>query len=148
MKCALCGHTFDPEKLSCHAKCPMGARCTLICCPKCGYQAVDESKSRLADAVMRFWPQGHRGRRRRGHRMRPVPDGVPLTHVPVGMAGEVCFLEHGRAGLSARLSSYGLVPGNRVQVVQRRPVPVLRIDETEIAVSDEIMDRIWVIPVE
>ena len=45
MRCRLCGHAFDPGALACHAGCPLGSRCSLICCPSCGYQTVDESKS-------------------------------------------------------------------------------------------------------
>lgn len=62
------------------------------------------------------------------------------------MGASIRHLEHGRARLLARLSAFGLVPGTHVEVVQRRPVPVLRVGETELAVSDEILDRIWVVP--
>jgi hypothetical protein len=30
--------------------------------------------------------------------------------------------------------------------MQRRPVPVVRIGETELAVSDEILSEVWVAP--
>ena len=44
----------------------------------------------------------------------------------------------------ARLSAFGLVPGGHVQVLQRRPAPVIRIGETELALSEEILQQIWV----
>ena len=45
MKCQLCGYEFDKDALICHSKCPMADGCHIICCPNCGYQVVDETKS-------------------------------------------------------------------------------------------------------
>ena len=51
MRCRLCGHMFEATNLACHASCPLGSRCSLICCPNCGYQVVDESKSGLVTTL-------------------------------------------------------------------------------------------------
>lgn len=48
MKCALCNYEFDQTSLACHTQCPLGQNCSIICCPNCGYQTVDESKSIVA----------------------------------------------------------------------------------------------------
>lgn len=53
IRCALCGYTFDEQAMACHTRCPMSARCAIICCPNCGYQVVDESKSGSAALVRR-----------------------------------------------------------------------------------------------
>lgn len=45
MKCSLCGYEFDKDALACHAQCPLAQGCHIICCPNCGYQVVDETKS-------------------------------------------------------------------------------------------------------
>jgi hypothetical protein len=45
MKCSLCGYEFDKDALICHAQCPLAQGCHIICCPNCGYQVVDETKS-------------------------------------------------------------------------------------------------------
>ena len=47
MLCPLCGCEFDETDHSCAGKCPMAAiqGCSLICCPNCAYQMVDENKS-------------------------------------------------------------------------------------------------------
>ena len=45
MKCSLCGYEFDKEALTCHSQCPLAEGCHIICCPNCGYQVVDETKS-------------------------------------------------------------------------------------------------------
>ena len=46
----------------------------------------------------------------------------------------------------ARLSAFGLVPGTTVMVRQRRPVPVIAVGQTELAVNEEILAQIWVLP--
>jgi Fe2+ transport system protein FeoA len=44
----------------------------------------------------------------------------------------------------ARLSAFGLVPGSDVELLQRRPAAVLRVGETELALGDDVLERIWV----
>jgi hypothetical protein len=61
MKCALCGYDFDEQEQLCHVSCPLADGCAIICCPNCGYQVVDESKSgavnlaRRAQEFFRRW---------------------------------------------------------------------------------------------
>ena len=45
MTCALCGYEFNGGTLACYGKCPLAAGCHLVCCPNCGHQTVDESRS-------------------------------------------------------------------------------------------------------
>jgi hypothetical protein len=56
MHCPLCGCEFDASDRSCQTDCPMAAiqGCNLVCCPNCGYQMVDESKSGLARLLRRL----------------------------------------------------------------------------------------------
>jgi hypothetical protein len=56
MLCPLCGCEFDQTDHSCLSNCPMAAvqGCNLICCPNCGYQMVDESKSGIARLLRRL----------------------------------------------------------------------------------------------
>ncbi len=142
MRCELCGYEFDPEGLACHAECPFGPRCGLICCPNCGFQAVDASRSLLARGLGRLWP----GRRRAPARGARPADGVPLTHVPAGATVRVVGLEGLSGERRSRLSAFGLAEGTAVVVVQRRPVPVLRIGETELALAEDIVGGIRVQP--
>ena len=144
MRCELCGHGFDPERLACHAECPFGPRCSLICCPNCGFQAVDASRSVLARGLGRLWP-GRRGARAPG--TRPA-DGVPLAHVRAGATVRVVGLEGLSVERRSRLSAFGLAEGTAVRLVQRRPVPVLRIGETELALAEDIVRGIRVRPEE
>jgi hypothetical protein len=56
MHCPLCGCEFDQTDQSCTGKCPMAAiqGCSLICCPNCGYQMVDETRSAAAKLLRRL----------------------------------------------------------------------------------------------
>jgi hypothetical protein len=53
MKCALCGHEFTQEEALCNSACPLADGCPVVCCPRCGYQTVDESRSILARLARR-----------------------------------------------------------------------------------------------
>lgn len=143
MRCPLCGDEFDPSGLACGEWCPLAPRCRLICCPSCGYQVVDESQTRLGKALRRS-----RWRRRRGWAarapQRPEPGAVPLVRAPQGMEVEIRSLVGMNPSRSARLSAFGLVPGTMVSLTQRRPVPIVRVGETELALSEEILGEIWV----
>ena len=57
--CELCGQTYDNTAAACHSGCPLASLtgCGLLCCPHCGYQAVDERKSKVAQLLRRLWPQ-------------------------------------------------------------------------------------------
>lgn len=147
--CPLCSYTFTPSGLACHSHCPLGSRCNLICCPHCGYQLIDESRSRTAGWLRRVLPARDDNRTATAHStMRPssVQGALPLTHIPVGAVVEVCAFENVGAEQLARFTAFGLTPGTRIEVVQRQPAPVLRIGETELAVSRELVEQIWVQP--
>ncbi len=144
MRCRLCGHEFEATQLVCHASCPLGSRCSLICCPNCGYQVVDESKSGLVKVLRRWWPGAG------DPQAAPPPQGrgeaVPLTHVAPGTPVEVLDLAAMPASRASRLTAFGLTPGTIVSLSQRAPVPVVKIGETELALSEEICGQIHVRP--
>lgn len=62
--CAMCGHVFDAEAHTACQACPLAKGCSLVCCPACGYETVDERRSGLARLALRLL-----GR-------RPVPESV------------------------------------------------------------------------
>lgn len=142
LRCPLCGHEIETAALPCHASCPLGPRCGLICCPSCGYQVVDESRSVIGRLL--------RGRPRASDAApgpsRRAETDVPLTHVRSGSRAEIRSLRGMAPGRSARLGAFGVVPDTQVTLVQHRPVPVIRVGETEIALSEEILGQIWVSP--
>lgn len=67
MKCGLCGHKFSQDDVRCSSACPLAGGCPVICCPRCGYQTLDESRSvlvrlaRKAGAFVRTFSQGRKG---------------------------------------------------------------------------------------
>jgi Fe2+ transport system protein FeoA len=105
---------------------------------------VDEARSRTAGWLRRILPAGSE----KPTTVRPasVRGALPLTHIPVGTTVEVCAFENVGAEQLARFTAFGLTPGTRIEVVQRQPAPVLRIGETELAVSRELVEQIWVQP--
>jgi hypothetical protein len=59
--CALCGLRFRPGEGTCRAACPLGAGCSIVCCPRCGYGDVDEHASVLVRAWRRLFRREERG---------------------------------------------------------------------------------------
>jgi len=147
MQCQLCGYEFNPTGMVCHAECPLGSHCNLVCCPNCGYQIIDESRSMVGNLLRRLWPALGRSRQQSARPRKHEHSGealVPLSHVPEGKKVEVRNTEEMPANRLTKLSIFGLIPGGQVEVLQRRPAPIIRIDETELSLSEEILDQIWV----
>ncbi|MEJ2708161.1 MAG: hypothetical protein P8074_11155 [Anaerolineales bacterium] len=46
--CTMCGYRFDPSQRTACSGCPVQRGCQLICCPSCGFETVDPSRSTLA----------------------------------------------------------------------------------------------------
>lgn len=150
VRCGLCGHRFDPSTLACHAECPLGAHCTLICCPNCGYQVVDAGRTllgRLLGRLLRTTPEPAPGPVRVRERGEP-PETIPLSHVLPHREVEVVGLRDLPGPRASRLAAFGIVPGSRIEVLQRRPTAVIRVGETEIALGPEVLERIEVAPPE
>lgn len=140
MRCQLCGAEFEPTAMGCQDKCPMSRQCRLICCPHCGYQVVDEDRSRLARLVEKVWSLF---RRKRSRSARPL-DPVPLSDVEPGSRVQLLSLGALEPARQARLIAFGLVPGSEVQLVQRLPAPVIRVGETDLALGAEMLAQIRV----
>jgi rubredoxin len=54
--CPMCGHSFDPTQNQICPTCPLNKGCSLICCPECGFENIDVSRSRLAMFIARLFP--------------------------------------------------------------------------------------------
>ena len=133
--CPLCGHRFDAGALTCHEQCPLGRGCNLVCCPACGYETVDETSSRLARRLARV------GRVAGGRR-----DAAPraLSEVPAGVPARIHDVTGISADQTARLSTLGFVPGSPVEVLQHRPLPIVRIGAAEVAMEVGLLTGILV----
>lgn len=149
MRCGLCGQRFDAAGLACHASCPLGARCDLICCPRCGFQVVDATKTRLGGWLSRAFGRGRAAPERptAGPSAPAAPrETILLSHVLPGREVQIVALRDMPGSRLSRLGAFGLVPGSRIEVLQRRPTPVVRVGQTDIAVAAEILDQIEVLP--
>lgn len=56
-RCELCGYEYDEQSLACHVRCPLAAGCAVICCPNCGYRAVDTERTGVG-AWLKRWQAG------------------------------------------------------------------------------------------
>jgi len=141
--CALCGYVFDPRQEASCPSCPLFRGCTLACCPQCGHDTVDPTRSRAVLLATRV-----AGVLRRGARRAPSP---PVATPPRTLA-VVCpgarALVAGLDGLDhvwrERLQGYGLTDGRAVQVVQHAPLTIVRVEHAEIAFETHLARGITV----
>lgn len=132
--CPLCGLGFEREDTLCAHACPLGANCRLIRCPGCEYEFPETPAgiSRLARLL------GRRG-------AAEAPSGRPsLLDVERGERVRILCLGSRSSGRYVPLAGFGLVPGSVIELVQRRPACVVRVDETELALDPDIAREILV----
>ncbi len=132
MKCALCGFEFSESdaKRPC-ASCPLGAKCDLICCPNCGYQAPREPK----------WL--NRWRFRRWRFRHGAHDGT-LAALKPGVETEIVAVRPRDKRTLHKLTALGLLPGVRVRVLRRFPCYLIELGHAQIALDRELASAIVV----
>lgn len=141
IKCTMCGHQYDPDQhLACQS-CPLHSDCNLVCCPACGYQTVNTGRSilvRLARYLSTLKPSS---------RMVSEPmEGITLADVPPGHQAQVVgFSPAFPADRKAYLQAYGLVLNHSVWVVQHSPVTIIRLDNIELALENDLAKGIKVL---
>jgi len=134
--CSLCGFEFEKDDASCHTSCALSKYCKLIRCPNCGYEFPEPSP-------MPAWLQKLMGR----------PTEVPprtLMRLDEGSEGttyELVCLNGSHASRRTALAVYGLVPGCRLSLTQKRPSFIIRVGETELAFEGNIAREMFVKPV-
>ena len=85
-------------------------------------------------------------------RIRSAPDLAPvavartLADLQPGESARVGCLHCERAARCERLMAYGLVQGQMVTLVQRAPAFVVRVEETELALDEEVARCIEIMP--
>ncbi len=89
---------------------------------------------------------------------RPIPEGeccrqaeeqvrailVPCDRLALGETARVAYVSTRSHARLLRLSALGIMPGVSVQLLQRWPSIVLRCEETEVALDEEIARQIYV----
>jgi Fe2+ transport system protein FeoA len=138
VSCAMCGHRFDPHETNLCASCPLGKGCSLVCCPNCGYSVPDPSRSTVVGLAARA--AAALARRRRA---RAVPRST-LAHAAPGSQATIETLEHVPARQREQLLAYGVAPGRVVDVLQTRPVTIVRVEHAELAFETALSHAIGI----
>lgn len=127
--CALCGFEFEHQNTACVKGCPLGSACNLTRCPSCGYEFPSESQTWS-------WLRGLFGRR-----ALPAAAGegtIGLFDLGEEESAEIVRLGGANPKRRNALAVYGVVPGSRIVLQQKRPACVIRVGETELALEDSI----------
>ncbi|MFN4217840.1 MAG: FeoA family protein [Candidatus Bipolaricaulia bacterium] len=130
MKCALCGFEFSEAdaKRPC-ARCPVGAKCDLICCPNCGYQAPREPR----------WLSRWRYRWQRRHTQDET-----LAALKAGVETEIVAVRPRDKRMLHKLTALGLLPGVRVRLLRKFPCYLIELGHAQIALDGELASAIVV----
>ena len=132
-RCALCGFEFDTVDAACAHACPLAGTCTLTRCPSCGYEFPQEP--RALDWLRRIF------------RRRTAPAGgmiVGLPELADGDTAELVCLHGTNPRRHNTLAVYGVTPGCRIVLQQKRPAFVIRVGETELALDEAIARELMV----
>ncbi len=134
--CPMCGAAFDASVHNACAACPMSGHCTLACCPECGYTTVDVERSAPARLLNRLLAAPRRTKRLAPESILGVRPGesVDVTAFAQAMTPEQVAL----------LRTYGIDLGRAVTVMQHRPMTVIQVDHTEVALESELAALILV----
>lgn len=132
-ECGLCGLRFTHGDLVC-SSCALGAGCDLVKCPRCGYQFP--RGSRLLQWVRRLVGTAAPRKDLR------LPRGSLDRIAPGEVVRIVSVAPDSRERL--RLANFGVLPGAIVGIEQDRPVMIVRIGETTLAIERELASQIRV----
>jgi Fe2+ transport system protein FeoA len=134
LHCPLCGFEFVKQQTPCHQGCPLNKLCKLVCCPSCHYEFPPETR------LTGWW------RRLFGCRepAKPPGDLFSLRELDEGDHAELVRLTCEKVSRRNTLAVYGLVPGSRLVLQQKRPSFVVRVGETELALEADIAGELVV----
>lgn len=138
----MCGYEYDASMLTCHAACPLGAHCMVVCCPRCGYSTVDPARSNFTQRVIEIFKR------------RATSSGAAVINEEIGGAKRLLDLKPGQGGHVAdvagdedmllQLSQYGLLPGTPISLARKYPVPIVRVGQTDLALDRSVASQIYV----
>ncbi len=150
IQCPMCSFEYATAQEVCHTGCPLAKHCHWLCCPRCGYRIVDEAHSKASRWLQRLWPG--KDALPKDKPTTPIPASAAqqtaqfrsLAEVPTGLPVEILGFTNAAPQHMARFAVLGLMPGATAQVLQRYPAPIIRVDETELALSTELLAKIRV----
>lgn len=71
---------------------------------------------------------------------------IPATRLREGEEATVAYLSTRARSRLERVATLGILPGSKVILLQRRPAYVLRVDETQLALDEDIVREVYVRP--
>ena len=131
--CPLCAFEFVKRETPCERGCPLAKFCKLICCPNCHYEFPPQGK------LTTWWRRVFARRE-----VCPQRSLFSLAEMRDGDDAELVQLTCEKPSRRNALAVYGLVPGCRLKLQQKRPSFILRVGETELALEGEIAREIIV----
>jgi DtxR family Mn-dependent transcriptional regulator len=69
---------------------------------------------------------------------------VPLTRLKVSETGKIVYVLTREHPQLHRLMSFGIIPGARIQLHQIKPSVIIQVEETQVALEEEIAKEIYV----
>jgi len=139
--CSLCGFEFNSAGTHCHTGCILAKHCKLVKCPSCGYEFPEPTRAPQWLAKLTG-----RGRAAAAH-YATTRELMPLDEALEGASYELVSLNGSHASRKSALAVYGLVPGCRLSLTQKRPSFIVRVGETELAFEGNVARDIYVKPV-
>ncbi len=154
--CMMCGEIYPPQQIdTCTARactsCPINQGCSLVRCPRCGFEGIDPSRSTLVRLFSR-WGGYSKGKgpfrwrnRGSGNKIDTDKSQKQLAELPPGSRSFVSgFQPHLSLENKARLQAYGLTPGQEILVLQQSPVTIVLIEHLELALETEMAKTVIV----
>lgn len=143
MECPLCGYAFHLQEaaaLGCQL-CPLHDGCGAISCPNCGY--CQPSTAKIEGRLRRL--------ARWFKRETPAPEAASappgrtcLRDLAVGARARVVAIGGFSSRSAARLGGLCILPGAVIELLQRKPAFVVRVEETTVALESGLASGIWV----
>lgn len=89
---------------------------------------------------------------------KPVPPGkccasksrkiektlICIAELEIGETGKIAYIRPKSHSRLQRLTAFGIVPGEKVKLLQKSPAVCIRFEETEIAIENDIANEIYV----
>jgi Fe2+ transport system protein FeoA len=101
---------------------------------------VDPARSRLSRWMQRLLHPGDAP----GPAPTPGGPGVPLLALEPGQEGQVLALDEAWSARWEHLSQFGLTPGMTIRLMQKRPVPIVQVGGTELALDLPVAQAIYI----
>jgi Fe2+ transport system protein FeoA len=131
LTCPLCGFEFERTDALCHHGCPLASACHLARCPVCEYEFPEKQPTGVSWLRRLF---------ARPDEVPPLPEEGVLTvrDLQGGESAEVVCLGGDSPSRRNNLAVFGLVPGSRIEVIQRYPSFVIGVGETVLALESAV----------